>query len=98
MGPSPEYIKEVIPLSESFQVAHKGSNTGGGRGNVGEMAVAKQKKFSSDQPQRGKLSSSSESNKYFKYDRIEHIASNCCLCKFQSKPLSPDCCSKETAH
>lgn len=48
MGPSPEYIKEVIPLSESFQVAHKGSNTGGGRGNVGEMAVAKQKKFSSD--------------------------------------------------
>lgn len=51
LEPSPKFIKEVIPLSESFQVAYKGSYTGGGRGNVGEKVVAKPKKFSLGQPQ-----------------------------------------------
>lgn len=35
-------IKDVITLSESFQVTHKGSNAGGGRGNAGKSRVPDQ--------------------------------------------------------
>lgn len=49
-------------MSESYQVAHKGGYTGSGISNVWEKAVARLNKFSSVQPQSGKVSSPSESN------------------------------------
>ncbi|XP_065921959.1 uncharacterized protein [Magallana gigas] len=42
---TPKSIKDVITLSESFQVAHKGSNAGGGRGNAGEKPGPRPNKF-----------------------------------------------------
>ncbi|XP_062585038.1 uncharacterized protein LOC134246689 [Saccostrea cucullata] len=86
---SPKSIKEVITLSESFQVAHKGSNSGVGRGNAGEKPGARPNKFGSVQSQKGKFISPSDQRRCFKCDKVGHIAPNCPLRKVQSKsPLN----------
>lgn len=85
---TPKSIKDVITLSESFQVAHKGSNAGGGRGNAGEKPGPILNKFGSGQSQRGKHVSPSEQSKTcYKCNRVRHIAPNCPLrSTYQSKP------------
>ena len=71
-------MKEVITLSESFQVAHRNSHAVGGRSQVGKKTSVRPVNTGSFHLQRGRSGFQAENagsiRQFYKCDRLGHIA------------------------